>query len=456
MHRTLRRLLLGILGVAALAALGACGLFPEPATVTLEVLGKRNAPADASFVAVRDALGDWQLTTSTSPGIYDIPTDHYRRFAVALGCASDPPSVTVLQGTSDELSALTLKCEAAEDSGCGEEASEAATLTPLAFLFSIDAVGVPEGQKAFAFFHGSPLALTDATGSLNVSMGRDEVLFFTALAPEDAKKPGMPDPNGATAFHWGTASSAAPTVHVVASGEGSNMVAPLDGAVRFLGIDGDSVTARAMLKLPHEIRVPLGSAQAPELHYHGVPDGLSQVAHEVATMVSATALGPADEAGGQPVRSAQLNLASTAASPSVSVALPTAPFGPVERSGSGALRWTAYSDPGAGPAEAYRITTTLGPASAPSLVWTAVVTPGWLALDPSPLAPQYSQPTLRDVPGVDSSWLIDPGAAGSWTVAALMGRAADGSAMDLATLMKGHGPEESGSLLLTAGRTGPL
>lgn len=453
MHRTLRRLFLGTLGLAAIAALGACGLFPQPSVVTLEVLGKRNAPTDASFVVVRNAPGDWQLTSSTSPGSYDVPTDHYRRFAVAVGCASDPPSVTFLQGTATEISALSLKCEAAEDTGCGEEATPA-VVAPLAYLFSIDAVGVPEGQKAFAYFHGSPLPLTDASGSINVSMGRNEVLFFTALAPEDPKNPGMPDPNGASAFHWGSASSAAPAVHVIASGEGSNVVAPVAGQVSFLGVGDDSVTARAMLKLPHEVRVPLGSAPAADLTYQGVPDGLSTLAHEVATMLAATALGPAESAGGQAVRTAQLNLASTTASPSVQVTLPTATFGPVERSDNGTFRWTAYSDPGAGPAEAYRISTTLGPAKSPSLVWTAIVTPGWLSLDPAAEQLRYVLPPLRDVSGLDSSWLIEPDAAGSWTLAALMGRAADGTAMDLGTVMKGHGPEESGSLLLTSGRTG--
>ncbi|MEJ2359713.1 MAG: hypothetical protein P8Y13_16770 [Deinococcales bacterium] len=454
MNRTVRRLLLGVLGLAALAALGACGLFPQPSVVTLEVLGKRNAPTDASFVAVRDAFGDWQLTSSTYPGVYEIPTDGERRFSLALGCASDPPSVAVLQGTAGEISQLAVKCEAEEEEGgCGEEVISTA-LSPLAFLFSIDAVGVPEGEKAFAFFHGSPLPLTDASGPVNVSMGRDEVLFFTALAPEDPKSPGMPDPNGVTAFHWGTASSTSPAVHVVASGDGVNVMAPLEGHASFLGVGSDTVTTRATLKLPHEVRVPLGTASAAELAYHGVPDGLSKLTHEVATMLSATALGPAEEAGGQPVRTAQVNLASTAASPAMSVALPATAFGPVERSSDGALHWTAYNDPAAGSAEAYRVTATVGPAKTPSLVWTAIVTPGWLSPDPSREALDYQLPDLRDVRGLDSSWLIGPDATGSWELAAVMGQAADGSAMDLGTIMKGHGPEESGSMLLAAGRRG--
>jgi|GEM_PF-5004869 len=459
MTRSLHRAFLGGLGLFGLAALAACSLLPAPAVVTLEVLGKRNAPADAAWVAVRDARGAWQVAPSSVPGTYDVPTDGMGRFSVAIACASDPPTVTVLRGTAGEIQRLTTKCEATDDEeGCGE-ASVPSSLTPQAFLFTIDATGVPADQRAFVYFHGSPIVLDEGAGSVNVSMGRDNVLFFTAVGPENAKAAGQPDPNGITAFHWGQASHLAPDVHVVASGEGTNMSTPLDGLATFTGTGSDSVTARATLKLPHEVRVPLGAAPSGQLAYHGVPDGLAQMVHEAATMLSATALGPAQEAGGQRLRSAQFNLASTAATPSLRVALLDSAFAPVERFSNGVLRWTAYNDPQAGPAQAYSVATTIGPPSAPTLVWNVIVTPRWLSVDPDVRAAgtlEYRPPDLRGLNGIDDAWRLPPDATGSWALTAMIGRTADGSPLDLAMIMKGHGVEEAGAVLLSAGREGPL
>ncbi len=459
MIRPLRRALLGALGLAGLAALAACNLLPAPAAVTLEVLGKRNAPADAAWVAVRDARGAWQVTPSAFPGTYDIPADGTGRFSVAVACASDPPTVTVLHGTAAEIQTLALKCEAEdEEGGCGEEAAPA-SVTPQAFLFSLDATGVPADQRAFVYFHGSPIVLDDTVGRVNVSMGRDRVLFFTAIGPENPKVAGQPDPNAITAFHWGQASSLTPDVHVVASGEGSNVRTPLNGLATFTGAGSDSVTTRATLKLPHEIRVPLGAAPSSQLAYSGVPDGLAQLVAEAATMLSATALGPASDVGGQRLRSAQVALASTAASPSLTVGLLATAFGPVERYPGGDLRWPAYDDPQAGAAQAYRITTEIGPSGAPTLVWNTIVTPSWLGADPAVRATgalEYGPPDLRGTAGIDETWLPARGADGTWELTALVGRSADGSPLDLAAIMKGHGVEEPGAVLLGAGRKGPL
>lgn len=459
MIRSLHRALLGALGLLGLVALAACSLLPAPAVVTLEVLGKRNAPADATWVAVRDARGAWHITPSSVPGSYDIPTDGMGRFSVAIACASDPPTVTVLHGTASEIQALTSKCEATDDEGgCGEK-SVLASVTPQAFLFSIDATGVPADQRAFVYFHGSPVVLDEGTGSVNVSMGRDNVLFFTAIAPENPKAAGQPDPNGITAFHWGQASHLAAALHVVADGEGSNVRTPLDGLASFTGAGSDTVTARATLKLPHEVRVPLGTAPSAQLAYHGVPDGLAQLVHEAATMLSATALGPAEEDGGQRLRGAQFNLASTAATPSLRVALLDTALGPVERYTNGALRWTAYSDPRAGPAQAYGLTTTIGPSGTPTLVWKTIVTPRWLSVDPDVRASgtlEYQPPDLRGLTGIDDAWLLPRIGTGSWELAAMIGRSADGTPVDLAGIMKGHGVEEAGAVLLSAGRKGPL
>ena len=91
MTRSLHRALLGALGLFGLAALAACSLLPAPAVVTLEVLGKRNAPADATWVAVRDARGAWQLTPSSVPGTYGVPTDGEGRFSVADRLRLGPP-----------------------------------------------------------------------------------------------------------------------------------------------------------------------------------------------------------------------------------------------------------------------------------------------------------------------------------------------------------------------------
>ena len=290
-------------------------------------------------------------------------------------------------------------------------------------------------------------------------MGRDNVLFFTAVGPENPKVTGQPDPNGITAFHWGQASSLAPALHVVASGEGNNVRIPLDGLATFTGTGSDSVTARATLKLPHEVRVPLGTAPSAQLAYHGVPDGLAQLVHEASTMLSATALGPAQETGGQRLRSAQFNLASTAATPSLRVALLDTAFGPVERFSNGTLRWTGYSDPLAGPAQAYSVTTAIGPSSAPTLVWKVLVTPRWLSVDPDVRTTgrlEYRPPDLRGLSGIDDAWLLPRDATGSWELAAMIGRSADGTPLDLTAIMKGHGVEEAGGVMLSAGRKGPL
>ncbi len=457
MNRSMHHALAGALGLVGLAALASCGLAPAPDVVTLEVIGKRNAPADAAWVAVRDARGGWQAALSSSPGSYIIPTDGEGRYALAVGCASEPPTVTLLHGTAAEARTLTAKCEAAgEDTGCGH-APATSPVSPQAFLFSVDATALATGQRAFTYYHGSPLALDDGTGNIAVSLSRDDVLFFTAIAPEDPKRTGQPDPNGITAFHWDRASGVAPAIHIVGGGTDSNVRVPIDGLVTFTGAGTDDVTARATLKLPHEVRVPLGTAPSARLSYHGVPDDLALMVGEAATMLSATATGPEGEGGGRRFLSAQTSLTSTASTPSLSVALPQTGLSPVERFSDGTLRWTAYHDPVAGAALAYSITTTIGPSPAPVLVWRAIATPRWLSANPLTRTGgtlDYRLPDLRGVSGVDGDWLIPPDATGTWELAALGGHSSDGDPLDLATIMKGHGVEEAGAVLLRAGRKG--
>lgn len=458
-------LISGAFVIAGLAGLTACSVTAPPTVVTLEVLGKRNAPTDAAWAAAADVDGVWHELTSSWPGTYQVRADGRGRYAIAVGCASAPPTVTVFQGTAKEGLTLTAKCEAEDESGCGEAslaapaptvAADAITLPQAgALLYGIDVAGLAPGEKAFAYFHGDPVAFDEAMGRVNVSMGRDNVLFFTLLGPETAPGSGRPDPGAVTALHYAVASAASPDIHVVASGEGSNVTVPDHGTATVTGANGDTLATKATLKLPHMVRVPLGKAGSDALTYHMVPAALGDLVHEATIMLSTTALGPVDASGGQPVRSSQANRA-LGAPPDTVLALPTTLLAGARRAADGTVRWRAYSDADLGKAQAYRLTATVGPAGAPTLVWQAELSRGWLAQSATGTSQSFSY-RLPELSGlVGDGWLIPDGATGTWQLDALMGRLADGSPMDVASLLGGHGAETAGSSLFASGRTGPL
>ena len=464
-------LLLAVLAAAGLAGLAACSQQSAPTLVTLQVLGKRNAPTDASWVAVADGTGVWHPLSSSSPGTYQVRPDRLGRYSIALGCASDPPSVTVFHGTIDEALTLTAKCEAEDDEGCADAMALPAstpqaspvelrgpapggTLTPLAgaLLYTIDVAGLPPGERAFTYFHGDPLALDEAMGPVYVSLGRDNVLFFTLIAPETAVGSGAPAANAVTAWSWSTASSGQPAVHVIAGGIGGNVAVPEHGTATVLGAYGDAVAAKATLKLPHAVRVPLGNAGSDTLTYHLVPATLSAESDEATTMLSATAVGAPDATGARPIRVVRKALPLGAAADET-LALPTTPMAATDRLPDGTVRWSAYRDAQLGAAQAYQLTTTVGPAAAPTLVWRAAITPGWLAVGGATESFQYRNPDLAAVAG--SGWLLQD-AAGTWELDALLGMDAAGGSLDLPSVLRGEGPESPDTTLWSAGRSGPL
>lgn len=468
MRRSLPGALLAAALAALLAGLGACSFQEDPVLVTLEVTGKRNAPADASWAAFGDPTGAWHPLAASAPGTYRVRPDGHGRYSIAIGCASDPPTVTVFHGTASESLTLSAKCEAEDEGGCGSEALAPTAAVPLdvaspagsllpqagALLYTIDVAGLPAGERAFAYFHGDPLALDEAMGQVNVSMGRDNVLFFTLVGPENAGRAGTPDPNAVTGWTWTTASSGQPAVHIVASGEGSNVTAPDHAGATVLRANGDAVTTKATLKLPHAVRVPLGSAKGESLSYHSVPAALADATEEGATMLSATALGQLDAAGDRNVRGVQmaLPLGDTA---DATLALAGTALTGAERLADGTVRFARYRDPALGPALAYQLTSEMGPAGAPTLVWRAAFTPGWLAASgQTEGSATYRFPDLSTV--VDAAWLPPADAQGTWQVDALLGRTSNGDDLDVATILGGHGPEKPGMTLWSAGRSGPL
>lgn len=470
MTRYLRPALLFGLLVATVAGLAACSTQKGPELVTLTVLGKRNAPTDATWVAYDDGSGAWHPLRSSRPGTYQVRPDSLGRYSVAVGCASDPPNVTVFSGTVGDTMTLSAKCELADDEGCEGEAvaltdtptrfstARDAVLEPLAgaVLFTIEVEGLPtdQSQKAFTYFHGDPLAIDASMGDVYVSMGRDNVLFFTLIGPASASAPGRPDPNAVSAWSWTTASSAEPAIHVVASGESSNVSAPTHGNATVTGDDGDAVSVRATLKLPHAVRVPLGTASGTSMEYHLVPAELASQSEEASTMLAATALGADDAVNGRSVRSVQRVLALGA--PAVeTLALPLTPLASATWAPDGTARWQPYGDAQRGPAQAYQLTATVGPQAAPTLQWRAAFTPAWLAESGNRGGTLlYRLPELAGVAG--SEWLIPEGASGSWQLDALVGKLADGQSMDLAALLRGHDAETPGLTIWSAGRSGPL
>jgi len=471
MRRSIRGGLAAAALLGAVAALPACALHDAPTIVTLEVLGKRNAPADASWAAYADGSGAWHALRSSWPGTYEVRPDGLGRYAIAVGCASDPPSVTIFNGTAEETMTLSAKCELEDEDGCGEEAPAAPAATSAAalssstrdpsvlpeagaLLFTVDVTGLPLGERAFTYFHGDPLALDESMGPVYVSMGRDNVLFFTLVGPESAPGAGKPDPNAVTAWTWATASSGQPAVHIVAGGEGSNVTAPELATVTVAGASGDAVTLKATLKLPHAVRVPLGSAEGETMTYRVIPAEIAAQSEEASTMLSAAALEAEDPGAGRSVRSVQVSLAP-GAPPVAALALAETPLAAVERAPDGTVRWHPYHDAGLGTALAYQLSASVGPETGPTLLWRAAITPGWLAASGNRTGTLlYRFPDLGEVAA--GEWLIPDGATGTWELDALLGTLAEGGNIDLGSLFRGHDVETPGATQWTVGRAGPM